>query len=483
MPLPRSGVELDAAFYSFDAHGTGYTTATQTYPRYLTRSFLQNDPLCQEMSEIHPLVGRIFAHSDQNPLPPTRPSEIAAGFRYYLPDGRLSFEWVSFFDIVPDRFLAMAPPDVRKAYEATQAPGAGSMMDFEGLVHDPYGLDSAETRQLVDDMIPVVPDDEEEAEDEALPSMLPSQTSGSKRKRAFSPPADEADTGLPFGQGATPPEPKRTRLTSPEPASGGYAPSGQAYLDGPYYLPPADYQARFPTVNSVTMPDTSAIDHFAPSDSSLLGKGYGAAASTIKPVTASHPLASGLNGVAAGGAGAAAPVVAAALAHPVTVPASAAAPPSLAPPVALAPVAPAVAPGAPHQLSRTQLAANTPLPPIPYAQQSRNYVGPPRPPAGSMKHTGQGHVSKAWNNWRRRAFTAIQLRPAVEMSTVADSQYNDEMSRGHTPKSIDPRLIPWPTTIEKNLTVSTPENLRRTVLTQISTSPGRQPSTKSSARV
>jgi hypothetical protein len=61
---------------------------------------------------------------------------------------------------------------------------------------------------------------------------------------------------------------------------------------------------------------------------------------------------------------------------------------------------------------------------------------------------------KGWSADRVRAFVEIQGQPRANLPKTALSKYGDELSRNHTPKSVDPKFCPFDTTIEENLTVS-----------------------------
>lgn len=73
---------------------------------------------------------------------------------------------------------------------------------------------------------------------------------------------------------------------------------------------------------------------------------------------------------------------------------------------------------------------------------------------GSVLHTGPGNVKKAWSAERKRAFNEIQGRSLAHLPSAANSRFGDELSRNHTPKSVDPGRCPCPLTIEELLTVS-----------------------------
>jgi hypothetical protein len=71
LPLPSSGAALSAAFYSPEPlpQNIGERTAMKARiavtQRHLTRSFMQGDENCQESSDLHPLLGSIFAYSNR----------------------------------------------------------------------------------------------------------------------------------------------------------------------------------------------------------------------------------------------------------------------------------------------------------------------------------------------------------------------------------------------------------------------------------
>ncbi|OAL02935.1 hypothetical protein IQ06DRAFT_217416 [Phaeosphaeriaceae sp. SRC1lsM3a] len=77
------------------------------------------------------------------------------------------------------------------------------------------------------------------------------------------------------------------------------------------------------------------------------------------------------------------------------------------------------------------------------------------PPRGSQVHRGKGFFHRGWSDDRVRAFTDIQGKSIAALPSAANSPWGDEMSRSHTPKSVDLRLCPFETTMEENLTYFT----------------------------
>ena len=91
--------------------------APSSEANYLSKIFLESDELCATSTSIHRLLQRIWKYSSTAQAPDMTSIELAAGQRYWLPDGSLADEWIHFFQIVPNRFLDMAPPKLKVAFE------------------------------------------------------------------------------------------------------------------------------------------------------------------------------------------------------------------------------------------------------------------------------------------------------------------------------------------------------------------------------
>ncbi|KAH4113639.1 hypothetical protein HBH47_208330 [Parastagonospora nodorum] len=375
-PIPRSGAELSVAFYkpgptptaTFASSGkkpTKQKALAQSPPQYLSRTFLQQDELCEESLDLLPLLGRIFDCSDRLEGYHALHCEQIAGFRYFIPNGRLAAEWRYFFQIIPDHYMQMVPSEVRFAYENQKSLESCSM---EGWVEDSLAWTDTQEEERSHPYYRHL-----RADDEDYALQIPSPQVLSVKRKRNSPEPDGIRSSL------LSPRAKRLRTSSPTES------------DYSKLLRPVQRNAQIP-MTTTQASSTPALSH-----------------SAVAP-------------------------------HPPQVQATA----SLGLPPPVASTAPAVTTALAHQLI-------TPRVPIPLSKQARSHPAPPQPP-GTVEHTGRGNVSKAWSKERIRAFTQIQGYPRQELPFSAVSEYGDELSRDHTPKSVDPRCCPFPTTIEENLT-------------------------------
>jgi hypothetical protein len=341
-------------------------------PQYLTRTFLQQDELCQESPHLLPLLGRIFDCSDRLEGYHALHCEQIAGFRYFIPNGRLAAEWKYFFQIIPDRYMQMVACEVRFAYENQKSLESCSM---EGWVEASLVWTDTQEKERSHPYYRHL-----RANDEGYAPQIPSSQVPSMKRKRNSPEPDRIGPSL-LSPGA-----KRLRTSSPAESDSIVTPYSKS-------LRPGQQTAQVPMATTQAIL-TPALSDFAMAPDSPQVQ---ATASLGLP----HPVAS---------------------------------------------TAPAVTTDPTHQLV-------IPRVPIPLSKQARGHPAPPQPP-GTVEHTGRGNVSKAWSKERIRAFTQIQGYPRQELPLSAVSEYGDELSRDHTPKSIDPRCCPFPTTIEENLTVS-----------------------------
>jgi hypothetical protein len=106
-----------------------------------------------------------------------------------------------------------------------------------------------------------------------------------------------------------------------------------------------------------------------------------------------------------------------------------------------------------HQQQQPGFVANPRRKRIPNARLASGRPIPAQAP-GSVRATGQGNHAKAWSAERCRAFMEIQGHPYSELPQTYNSPYGDELTRRHTPVSIDPRCCPFDTTMEELVTVS-----------------------------
>jgi hypothetical protein len=437
-PLPSSGAALSAAFYSPDhflhadsiERTAGNTTTHSRYiatPQYLTRSFLQHDENCQESSFLHPLIGRIFAYSNLCTKQSTQMSEIAAGFRYFLPDGRLAHEWILFFGIAPARYLDMAPPEVKQAYLDEHDLTPSSM---KGWIEDTIKLEQIQeaneiSQQLVLHQIDPLLSKSSKHDLMNNTSHTVLDNSGisthhtpvTKRKRDMPPFKDGMNVLKELGTRFRLEEAKRPRLDPSLDNPFSTAHQCMAPADILYRLRTTAYtvSSASPEPASPTTPTPGACSRSTLSSKRIV-------ASARRPQGTGRPQTQR-----------AAPTQQTLSAHQV-----------ISGRPTMLPVQTALQQQQHHPTNRPHISRN---------RQARSRPGQTRAP-GSVQHIGQGNVSKAWNAERVRAFTDIQGYPAEELPFTAVSQYGDEMSRGHTPKSIDPRYCPFYTTLEENITVS-----------------------------
>jgi hypothetical protein len=233
-PLPCSGSALSVAFYTtsppLDARPSPTVRASKknqsskpSASEFLTRTFLQQDENCQESSDLHPLLGTIFAYSDQCSSP-SWSSEDAAGYRYFLPNGRLAYEWVYFFAITPDRYLEWAPPDVFQAYQQERYYAPTSM---RGWVEDSiYQAEITEADTIAQDFIQDLElvatsiNGNSVLEDPTLPA--PQTLSRKRKQRSHIETTDDVvyDSTDPL---LLPPPAKRTRIVSNQTTLTSYA--------------------------------------------------------------------------------------------------------------------------------------------------------------------------------------------------------------------------------------------------------------------
>ncbi|KAF2818824.1 hypothetical protein CC86DRAFT_388524 [Ophiobolus disseminans] len=385
-------------------------------------SFLQDDVFCQQNSELHPLLGRIFGYSNQCVEPSTRPSEIAAGFLYFLYNGKLAYEWVYFFDIAPDRLSHVVPPEVIEAYEAERHPLTEGMMAWEGNIQDGSALQEPEriARQLLDNLVSVgleEPAAEDiEALDRANNVVAPrsvdfsilyftAPTSSLEKSTQYQPGFLSNNTAWSMANLTTPPQPS---------SSGQFGNS-------------SDDEVAPIATSSQDIDLIGASPIFTINARQFIDLTRSAATSAPAPLPSQIPVVAPANVTLV-------PVPVVPTQQQVAAPTAA--------PAQLQPAAQAQQQGAPRP------------PRFPPAKQARFLAGPRRP-AGSVTHLGRGNVGKAWSRERVRAFTDIQGYSSQELPSVAMSEYGNELSRDCTPASVDPRLCPFDTTLEENFTVNT----------------------------
>jgi hypothetical protein len=472
LPLPDPGTALSAAFYSPDVAPTRRSSvsaeASESMPKYLNRVDLQRDTNCRELSELHYLIGTIFAYSNRCLTPSTNPIELAAGFRYFLPNGQLAHEWVRFWDVAPDRYLYMAPPQIVQAYYNERYYIERSSMRV--WVH--HAIMKRETRQAD---IPCMFQQQVTLKHEAVKLIDPcllqlgqscsstqtgtfmstSKTGFTERKVDVSLVEDweedefaqEGDDRLRFA-GA-----KRQRLdvsVNPQSITAG---STVASVDGSRCFPTNDRTASSGLRTQAARATPIATARAQPAPSTSRAHAVNTASRSQAAIRSHNQQLAPVNvGLAPSLIAASLPVAHSVLPEPLL-------PASVAPQVPTAhqllPAGPVLqpAPVTLHHQPQPNFRPNPNRRRIPDAQLASSHPLPVRVP-GSVQHMGQGNAMKAWSPERRRAFTEIQGYPLSELPKTYNSQYGDELSRSHTPISIDPRQCPFSTTMEELITVS-----------------------------
>jgi hypothetical protein len=467
IPLPVRGWDILAAFYSPEASPSPRPTlsavSSDSASEHMSRAALQRDENCRELLDLHFLIGTIFAYSNRCLRPSTNSIEVAAGFRYFLPNGRLAYEWIRFFDIAPSHYLAMAPPQVLQAYHMEGTTLEPSSM--RGWVNDVVKQrDAQEAGEFFQQQVAL----NHTASDLIDPFMLqldaaylstqvapPAPTSKpvSSKRKAETSLLEDLDDQDPIQQGdARPrlPEAKRPRLEAsidmallaahPALVSTGTSryvrASSRTVSSGPQVQAPRG--ASVPVAPTRSAPAIKRVASAAPPSQGAVpsraqrlappnGQGYQAPAISTTPMPVAHPVS---------------------IAPAIPVPA-----------VQQTPVAHQLLPGGPVLATvsgnlhlQLQPGFQPRLDRRPVKQLARDHPVPAQVP-GSVKHSGKGNPMKAWSAERCRAFTDIQGYPLSELPQTYNSQYGDELSRDHTPKSIDPRHCPFDTTMEELLTV------------------------------
>jgi hypothetical protein len=460
MPLPRTSAALSAPFYSPDVISESVrrlstpTVDTQgttlPAPKYLTRSFLQNDVNCQESSELRSLLGTIFSYSSRRLAPSTRSSEITAGFRYFMPNGRLAYEWIHFINITPIHYMQMIPPDVLQAYYDEHAFTPCSMKGWVDAEMTEWEIREAGQiiQQLMDDVAPMlVHNHNANVNPFVTDALIPiSQTFPRKRKRDIETSSEDWQPNNVFRSASSIPSRKRPRvnLHAGSPFSGFHSVASPADPVHTFGATPATSQSSLMDASLPWDPFSAPWEvpsrKAQPLATSL--------ATMNRPFISQDQMFPRLRWSR----------------QPPVIPHTWAsqADPSFH--------TAAHAPGAPMFTAVSSI-KDAPLAPVGVLQQSHAPTNPPSIPRnrqarfnahfgpkqlpGTVTHRGKGNVLKAWSPARVRAFTDIQGYPAEQLPVTAISEFGDELSRNHTPKSIDLRQCPFTTTMEENLTVRT----------------------------
>lgn len=455
-PLPHGGAALFEAFHTYKPPTAFTAVANGRSLEALTWSFLQNDQNCQELSEFLALLGTIFAYSRREHWNELSKAELAAGFRYFIPTGNLAREWIQFFDIAPARYLEMAPPEVQYAYQREHDWDTCSMRQWVQAGVDYWKLER---------------DRVQAAKRFVSQSQPPSKER--KRKYAYSTDENEHMAQQHHGHACISPTDDFAAINSTQPYQNlrmdGPGPT-VSHLVGNFDVrdKPGKYNTFVPAFTTLGNKRQRRGDGQDDANSSLsqprlhTGVQYGDSHARIDPsrFLGSSQVARG-NSLCRTGS------------HVQTTPfpgTSTISAPSMASKPSAASIQNAAASRqASHIQKALVLQQASAIPPAHLGQKDVQHVVPTSavppthtyapasnaPPRGSQVHRGKGFFHRGWSDDRVRAFTDIQGKSIAALPSAANSPWGDEMSRGHTPKSVDLRLCPFETTMEENLTYFT----------------------------
>ncbi|KAH8632392.1 hypothetical protein IG631_14075 [Alternaria alternata] len=99
----------------------------------LTKAFIEADYTCMTSQDIISYLEPIWEYSSIPTFVPPTPMEVAAGHRYWLPNGLLAEEWMMLFIFVP-RLSDLAPLEVRTAFEEQVYNVAGHWSSFAEIM-------------------------------------------------------------------------------------------------------------------------------------------------------------------------------------------------------------------------------------------------------------------------------------------------------------------------------------------------------------
>lgn len=436
-PLPRSRVVLLAAFSSpYPTVKAASVTSVKTIgelktyesspTQRLNRVFLQQDEHCQQSLDLRKLLGTIFSYSNRNLKFSNRTLETEAGFCYFMPNSRLAYEWVYFFDVMPDCYLQLAPTEIGNAYDTERFLVPYSMkgwFDDEKKREEAKEIDSM-AQELITTLSPISVEALQDSSVTEAPAFRPQASS---RKRKLEIPSQQARgiSDAEIDPQLLPTKAKRPRRSEANQEDLSLQP--YAAFDH-RSLPQVQYCSSMHAQPAVTFGKSGATTSHAmlpPVPVQMLHAHQQVPAAPQLHVMHLSPISS-----------------------LVPIPSLAKfTPESTARPVLQTVQAP---PPASTQPNRNP----TNPPSIPNNRQARNRPAQSRAPGG-ITHMGRGNVMKAWSPERLRAFTDIQGYSLEEVPLTAVSQYGDELSRNQTPASIDPRCCPFDTTMEENLTYMT----------------------------
>jgi hypothetical protein len=389
-------------------------------------------------SHIAPLLKCIWKYSSTHPYPPPTTIELVAGHRYWLPDGLLADEWITFFTFAPSQWFDLAPPEVKSAFEEevitsfvdrpsfertmqiedhvcmhlgwlppVQSPkrslsgGSHSLSPYDGMNHTmEYPRKSLAPQKIADDV---------DAEDQSDTTSPDNGYRQAKRARL----GDGSTARLSTGPALIPlstVDPHRLRLVRAAPTTLSVQPATAPAVLVPKLLSSVQPTQNPPQALSLSQP-AQPIQHAPQGNTQPAPTSAPGPHSVINlPV---FPLQSVPNG-------------------------------------------------------RTAFVQNPAVPPVlPQLLQAQgiNVTGF-RP--GSMLR--KGNESTAWSAERIRAFVEIEGNSIHQLPPDAFSTTGNEMTNFRTPESIDMRCCPFETSIEENLTVSTIRSLSRCFVDELTVS-------------
>ncbi|EFQ91175.1 hypothetical protein PTT_12040 [Pyrenophora teres f. teres 0-1] len=389
----------------------------------LTKAFLQSDELCATSTSIQPLLNTIWKYIPSAQASEMTSIEHAAGHYYWLPDGLLADEWVHFFQIAPDRFLDMAPPEVKKAYEDQVGDGSIIKASFGDVMREQAHKNSQHL--VFEDMLPLLervtgPGSSTAVGEPFLPTISPSSTSGvTLKKREYGLLDESSSVAIP--------KPKRARHQNVVTAGQSVSVVVDSSLTSSMSLGARNPQSEATNAAPFNIQATLHAAHAVPATAQPAPVAI-AAPSNIQTTQTAHPVPAAAQLPMANAATAQLPLVNAARAQ-----------------LPVVNAAPAVFPLLSSPTGAIAFIDNPAAPPH-FIRQQRFLLNP----SGAIIPTG--NHDKAWHAQRLRAWVEIEGQQLHALPNIAWSPYGNEMSNLRTPASIDPRLCPFPTSIEENFT-------------------------------
>ncbi|RMZ69998.1 hypothetical protein GMOD_00000026 [Pyrenophora seminiperda CCB06] len=348
----------------------------------LSRAYLEADDLCNTSSSIYRLLSGIWAYIPPTQAPEMTGIELAAGHHFWLPDGSLAAEWVRFFKISPDRFLEMAPLEVKTAFAKQVGIISSFATSFGDIMEQQNGKNSPpsefEDMALLLDLVMV--QESSEVREEYIPVSLPSTCKTSPKKRSYDVFAESSSSALPVAKRSQP----ENRITTTIHRAATGAPSSVVQ------------NLSLPIVRGTNIPQVALVTNPAlPNVQATL------AVQSVQSLTQA----------------------------PIVNPAPAVFPLLSCPTGAVAFIE---NPAGPQQFLRQH--GFVPVMALP----------------GSLLPSVMQY--KAWHAQRIRAWVEIEGKQLSKLPGPALSSFGNEMSNLRTPESVDPRLCPFPTSIEENFT-------------------------------